>query len=187
MPLITQMNWLINQEEDWRILLKTSANQLCQRLGVFRFLLLQWDQDRQQFDILYQTPSLSRRLIQAPLPPLGKIEQQILQQQQIIALENWEESQLQSWEDAFRLVGVRSLLITPMDTAPNTSPTPLKALLVIAHDAPRTWEQSEKILGATNGTTSGVKFTAMAIDSTVARSTSGDGNSAVELADFTAG
>jgi GAF domain-containing protein len=144
--LITQMNWLINQEEDWRILLKTSANQLCQRLGVFRFLLLQWDQDRQQFDILYQTPSLSRRLIQAPLPPLGKIEQQILQQQQIIALENWEESQLQSWEDAFRLVGVRSLLITPMDTAPNTSPTPLKALLVIAHDAPRTWEQSEKIL-----------------------------------------
>ncbi|MGB3532986.1 MAG: GAF domain-containing protein [Microcoleaceae cyanobacterium] len=144
--LITQMNWLINQEEDWRILLKTSANQLCQRLGVFRFLLLHWDQARNQFDILYQTPSLSRRLIQAPLPPLPEAEQQILKQQQLFALENWEDSQFPAWQEAFKMVGVRSLLITPMDTASHSAQISLKALLVIAHDAPRTWEQSEKIL-----------------------------------------
>ena len=144
--LITQMNWLINQEEDWRILLKTSANQLCQRLGVFRFLLLQWDEDRQQFDILYQTPSLSRRLIQAPLPPLSETEEHVLQQQQLFALENWEDSELIPWQDSFKSVGVRSLLITPMDTTSNAPQPHLKALLVIAHDAPRSWEQSERIL-----------------------------------------
>ncbi len=144
--LITALNWTIAHEEDWRLLLKTTANQLCQRLGIFRFLLLQWNPLQQQFEIIYQTPSLSRRLIRGLLPPLPKIDQQTLQQQQILALENWEITHLKPWQEWFRPAGVRSLLMAEINlsnTEPSHSPG---ALLVVAHDAPRTWAQSEKLL-----------------------------------------
>ena len=144
--LVTELNWTITHEEDWRSLLKTTANQLCQRLGIFRFLLLQWNPLQNHFEIIYQTPSLSRRLIRGLLPLLPGTVQQILNQQHIFTLENWETHQLKPWQEWFRPVGVRSLLIAQINAAhQELSRSPL-ALLVVAHDAPRTWEQSEQLL-----------------------------------------
>ncbi|EAW37348.1 GAF domain-containing protein [Lyngbya sp. PCC 8106] len=135
-------------DEDWHILLSSSAERLCQRLKSEYFFLLEERPTNHQFDLLYQNPLPDHRLLTTPLAMLTLENEQQFQDRGMIAVEQWDDNPtLSAWSEPLREIGVRSLLVCPMDDHPGIkTPTRRRSLLVIGHTSPRTWTQTESAL-----------------------------------------
>ncbi|MBD2092207.1 GAF domain-containing protein [Microcoleus sp. FACHB-1515] len=133
----------IYSDDDWRNTLNHCALELCSRLRAERFLVLLYDQDLERFEICYQSQPNSRRPIASFLEGLNQVDWQMLERStEAVGVENLEDDlKLMAWREVFLDLGVQSLLVC--STAINH---PLEGLVVIGHEATRTWNRSERDL-----------------------------------------
>ncbi|MBD2101270.1 GAF domain-containing protein [Leptolyngbya sp. FACHB-261] len=131
----------IYSDTDWKAALKTSAEALCARLKAERFLVLLHDRDSGTFEICYQSQPNNRRPVTSPLATLNEVDWQMLERAtEPIAIENLEDDlKLLAWRNAFLELGVHSLLVSSTSLGHQ-----LEGLLLIAHEASRTWNGSER-------------------------------------------
>lgn len=130
----------IYTEADWKETLNNCARLLCDRLEVERFLVLLYNRDRKQFDIVCQCQPGNRRPLATPLAAPSEVDWKLLEKgETAVAIENWDEDvKLIAWREMFLELGVRSLLVC------NTAiGHPIEGLLAIAHEVPRTWDPSD--------------------------------------------
>ncbi len=133
----------IYSDDDWRDSLQTCADSLCKRLKVERFVVLLYDPDQQTFDICYQAQPANRRPVQSPLPTLSAMDWKMLERSiDPIGIESLDEDlKLQSWQESFTEIGVKSVLVC--NTGSNRT---LEGLVLLGHEVPRTWGQAERDL-----------------------------------------
>ncbi|HEY9809921.1 MAG TPA: GAF domain-containing protein [Halomicronema sp.] len=133
----------IYSDSEWKRTLNTVSEQLLGRLKADRFLVLNYNQENYQFEIIYQSHPPNRRPINSPLATLGDVDTQMLQDSpEAIAIENWNEDlKLMAWRPAFFDLGARSLLIC------STSPGHLlEGLVIVCCDTSRSWSYREREL-----------------------------------------
>ncbi|CBN54320.1 GAF domain-containing protein [Kamptonema sp. PCC 6506] len=151
----------IYSDADWLETLKTTSEKLCDRLSAEHFLLLLREPDRGQFEIIWQNQPPNRRKLASPLKALDASELKVFEESaQPMAIENWEEDKrLAAWRDALGEQGARSLLVCSTgrkkeegrrkkEEKENTNLNSVEGLVVIGHDAARTWNRSERELVA---------------------------------------
>ncbi|HEY9623350.1 MAG TPA: GAF domain-containing protein [Crinalium sp.] len=141
--LTAEVSHAIFSDEDWNVSLKKTADRVCQRLGAERFLLLLYDSDQEKFDICFQSHPNHRRPVSQSLEGLTGVDWQMLERStEAVGVENLEEDlKLMAWREVFLEIGVRSLLVCS-----TTIGHPLEGLLVIGHEASRTWSRAERDL-----------------------------------------
>jgi GAF domain-containing protein len=133
----------IYDEDDWKATLKQASEQLCKRLKAERFLVLLYNKDRDEFEIAYQTYPNNRRPLTAPLEMLTETDYMLFQRSpEAIGIENLDgDLKLLVWRDRLLELGVRSLILC------NTSiGHSLEGLLIVCHEAPRSWNRIEREL-----------------------------------------
>lgn len=166
----------IYNHADWLEMLRVTSKKLCDRLKAEVFLLLRRDPDRDRFEIIWQNQLPNRRKLASPLKALNTLEIKMLEENSaLMVIENWEEDQrLTAWRDSLADLGVRSLLVCSTerkgeenlsreedpdflgedDATLLTPNSPLNhnnykhSLVVIGHDAARTWHRTEQELMA---------------------------------------
>ena len=141
--LTAEISRAICNDSDWRSTLKFAADQICRRLNTERFLVLLHDPDHDGFEVCYQSQPSPRRLVKTLLSMLNEVAQQMLEKStEPVAIENLDDDlKLMAWREVFLEAGVRSLLVC------NTSiGNPLEGMIVIAHEAARTWTRAERDL-----------------------------------------
>ncbi|MFM6192644.1 GAF domain-containing protein [Planktothrix sp.] len=150
--LTAKVTRAIVDDHDWQFSLKTTAHLLCQRLNTGRFLLIKYQDDIDKFEIIYQHYPLTRMAIPSPLNSLSYKDLESLKNpNEILVVENCEEDdQLKAWRNQLRDAGVRSLILCPVNdsimTRKTSSDSGPQEFLLIAHEAPRTWDRAEQEL-----------------------------------------
>ncbi len=130
----------IYDQEDWKATFKQTAEQLCKRLKTERFLVLMYDDNRGEFEICYQNFPGNRRPLTSPLAAFSAPDLKCLQESKTaIGIENLESEQnLSGWRDRWLEMGVRSVILCHTSIG-----HPLEGLVVIGHEAPRSWHRTE--------------------------------------------
>ncbi len=138
--LTSQVAQGIYSDYDFEEILRTCATRVLERFGATRFLLLQYDSDQNQYQILYQTQPHNRRPLTFPLDALKEVDLLLLQRTtSAIGVENLEEDlRFFNWRPPLLTQGVRSLLIS--NCRQGNAP---EAILVIASETPRCWTTLE--------------------------------------------
>ncbi len=138
--LTAEIAHAIYSADDWKVTLKNAAELLGKRLKTDRFLVLAYDKEMDQFEVCYQSHPNNRRPLSSTLKRLTQIDWQMLERTlTATAIENLDEDlRLGAWRDLLLEVGVRSLLAC--NTAAGQS---LEGVVLICHDAPRSWSNPE--------------------------------------------
>lgn len=164
----------IYNDADWEETLKTTAEQLCDRLNCEYFLLLLYGEEQDRFEIVCQNQPRNRRQVPSPLKTLDVTDLRLLEASgEALAIENWEEDgRLAAWREVLGEAGMRSLLALstrglkaevnhpkggmgeiPRRNGENPNlksqiqnPKSIEGLLVVGHSATRTWSRSEREL-----------------------------------------
>ena len=141
--LTAEISRAIYSDDDWRNTLNHCAMQLCQRLRAERFLVLMYDPDLERFEICYQSHPNSRRPTGAFLEGLNQVDWQMLERStEAVGVENLaDDLKLMAWREVFLDLGVQSLLVCSTAIG-----RPLEGLVVIGHEATRTWSRAERDL-----------------------------------------
>lgn len=141
--LTAEVSHAIYSDDDWKNTLKKCADTVCKRLRAERFLVLLHDKDQKKFEICYQGQPSNRRPLVSPLNSLNDVDWQMLERStEAVGVENLDEDlKLLAWRDGFLELGVRSLLVCSTSVG-----RPLEGIIVIAHEATRTWNRSERDL-----------------------------------------
>ncbi|MBZ8179501.1 GAF domain-containing protein [Oscillatoria salina] len=139
--LVAQVAEVLASNTDAKNALSTVGQLVCKRFEVPGFLVLNADRD-DTYTLLYQYPSLNQRSLTIPIPILEDEEwQQMKPDGGLIAIENLEESEhFSNWSKALSQLGARSLLLHPIQNGD------AKGMLLITHNAPRTWNSTERLL-----------------------------------------
>ncbi len=142
--LSAEVTQAIYDNDDWNRVLNQCAAKLCERLSINRFLVLLYDADQEKFEICYQNSVAARRPIPSSLERLNQVDWQMLERSnEAVGIENLaEDLKLMAWRDVLLDEGVQSLMVC----STSSSGKPLEGLLVIAHDATRTWNRDERDL-----------------------------------------
>ncbi|MBD1810565.1 GAF domain-containing protein [Microcoleus vaginatus DQ-U2] len=148
----------IYSDADWEATLKNTAEQLCGRLKCEYFLLLLYGEEQNRFEIVCQNLPRNRRSVPSPLNALDVADVGLLQESEPVAIENWEEDgRLSAWREVLGEAGVRSLLASTTRGKKKEGENPnlkskipnrksIEGLLVVGHNATRTWRRSEQEL-----------------------------------------
>jgi GAF domain-containing protein len=141
--LTSQVAEAIYSNHDVKEILGNCAAKVLQRLGATRFLLLQYNSDQNNYQFIYQSQLVNRRPLTFTLNGLKEVDSLLLQRSTVaVGIENFEEDlRFFNWRCSLLENGVRSLLIS--NCAASHAP---QVLLVIAHEANRTWTALEKEL-----------------------------------------
>ncbi|KAM3093604.1 GAF domain-containing sensor histidine kinase [Phormidesmis sp. 146-12] len=130
----------IYSTDDWKATLKNTAELLGKRLKTDRFIVLMYDTEQERFEVCYQSYPNNRRPLASSLARLAEIDWQMLERSLgATAIENLEDDlRLGTWRDLLLELGIRSLLVC--NAAPGQ---PLEGLVLICHEAPRSWSLPE--------------------------------------------
>jgi GAF domain-containing protein len=133
----------IYSEEDWKTTLKNTADTLCKRLKVERFLVLLYEKDLKEFEVSYQNHPSNRRPIVPLLEALSDTDLKMVQKSTgSISIENLDtDVKLLAWRSHLLEAGVRSLVLCSTSIG-----QPLEGLIVIGHESPRGWNRVEREL-----------------------------------------
>ncbi|OLP16857.1 histidine kinase [Leptolyngbya sp. 'hensonii'] len=139
--LTAEVSHAIYSDEDWRGTLQNCAEKLCERLKAERFLVLLYDKDHNKFEITHQSQPSNRRSINSPLDRINEVDWQMLERsQEPVGIENLDEDlRLLAWRNTFLELGIKSLIICH-----TTIGRPLEGLVILCHEATRSWSQSER-------------------------------------------
>lgn len=141
--LTSGLTQAICEEADWTVALNQADEQLRQRLGVERVCLLLYDADTHQFSVHHQTVGKKLAALPTTLKPLSEVDWQMLERSTgVIAVESLSDDlRLLAWRDTLLKLGLRSLLVCS-----TTLGHPLEGVLLVGHEAPRTWHTPEEQL-----------------------------------------
>jgi GAF domain-containing protein len=133
----------IYSEEDWKNTLKHTADALCKRLKVERFLVLLYEKDLKEFEVAYQNYPSNRRPLAPVLEALSATDLKMVQKStEAISIENLDtDVKLLAWRDRLLEAGVRSIVLSSTSIG-----QPLEGLIVVGHEAPRGWNRVEREL-----------------------------------------
>ncbi|MBF2027224.1 MAG: GAF domain-containing protein [Oscillatoriales cyanobacterium C42_A2020_001] len=141
--LVSEIARSIYDEDDWKNTLKRAADQLCKRLKAERFLVLMYDKDLDGYEICYQSHPSNRRPLTTLLENLTKADRKLLKRSpEAIGIENLDgDLKLIGWRDRLLELGIKSLILcnTTIDQDP-------EGIVVICHEAPRSWNRVEREL-----------------------------------------
>ncbi|HLP87915.1 MAG TPA: GAF domain-containing protein [Nostocaceae cyanobacterium] len=141
--LTNQIAQAIHNEVDLERTLQICGTKILERLAGTRFLLLQFDREQNNYQILYQINPPNRRSLSLPLESLSEVDANLLQYtQQTIEVENFDEDlRFFNWHSYLLENNVRSLLICNCVQGHNP-----EILLLITHEHHRSWKTLEKEL-----------------------------------------
>ena len=141
--LTSQVAQGIYSEHDLQETLHSCAKRVLARLAATRFLLLQHDPEKNNYQFIYQSQPYNRRALTFTLHPLKELDGQLLQRStQAVEIENLDEDlRFFNWRPPLLENGVRSLLVCKC-----THEHIPAALLVITHETHRSWTTLEKEL-----------------------------------------
>ncbi|WP_242044756.1 sensor histidine kinase [Anabaena azotica] len=141
--LTSEVAQSIYTHQDLKETLRTCAARVINRLNATRFLLLHYDQDENNYQVIYQTQPNNRRPVTSAFSLLTETDRQMLKTAKVtVAVENIEEDlRFFNWRSLLLEQGVRSLLISNC-----TQGHKAEALLIVTHANPRSWTNQEKEL-----------------------------------------
>jgi transcriptional regulator with GAF, ATPase, and Fis domain len=141
--LTSQVAQAIYHQDEFNQTLTSCATQVLARLAATRFLVLQYDEEQNNYEIIYETQPHNRRPLTLPLDNLAEVDISLLNYtQDAIELENLDEDlRFFHWRSPLLENGVRSLLIC------NCTQGHLpQIILLITHETYRSWSTLEKEL-----------------------------------------
>jgi GAF domain-containing protein/anti-sigma regulatory factor (Ser/Thr protein kinase) len=141
--LTSQIAKTIASDSDLLEILRICSIKVLERLGTTRFLLLHFDSNQNNYQILYQSQPHNRKTLISTFNALKDLDWQLLQRStEAIGIENIEEDlRFFNWRPPLLDSGARSFLIG--NCTQGRSP---EALLVITNEASRYWTAQEKEL-----------------------------------------
>ncbi len=141
--LTSQVAQAIYSHHDLQETLRNCAARVLARLAATRFLLLQYDPDQHNYQILYQSQPHNRRPLAFTFSAVKDMDQQMLKSAiTAVEVENLNEDlRFFNWRFPLLENNLRSLLVG--NCAQGHAPD---ALVVIAHETHRTWTTLEKEL-----------------------------------------
>lgn len=141
--LTVEVTHALYSEADWNSTLRRCGDQILQRFKAERFLVLLYNPDRKKFEIRYQQQVANRRPIAVALDTLNPVDWQMLERSaEAIGVENLDSDlKLMAWRQLFLDLEVRSLLVCSTSIG-----KPIEGLLVIGHEATRSWNRTEREL-----------------------------------------
>jgi len=141
--LVSDLTQAICDEQDWKRVLQQAGEKLAAEFGAQWVFLLTYNSLSQAFDVLLQHPAPRGRDRHPPLPPLQKMDWQLLETATTaIALEDYtNELRLFSWKEALSKLNIKSLLVAT--TTPGHS---LEAVLLVGRTEPTVWGRSQQAL-----------------------------------------
>lgn len=141
--LTSQVAQAIYHQEEFEQILSSCASQILARLAASRFVLLQYDVDQNNYQIIYQSQPHNRRPLILDLNELAAVDSSLLRYAATaIDIEKLDEDlRFFNWRHPLVESGVRSLLISNC-----TQGHVPKVLLLITHENYRSWSTLEKEL-----------------------------------------
>jgi GAF domain-containing protein/signal transduction histidine kinase len=141
--LTSEVAQSIYNYQDLKETLRTCAARVTNRLNATRCLLLHYDHDLNNYQVIYQTQPHNRRPFNSGFSLLTETDRQMLKSTKAtVAIENIEEDlRFFNWRSLLLENGVRSLLICNCSQGHKA-----EALLIVTHASPRSWTNQEKEL-----------------------------------------
>lgn len=141
--LVSELTQAICEEQDWKRLLQQAGEKLAAEFAAQWVFLLAYNSLSQGFDVLLQHPTPRGRDRHPALPPLQKMDWQLLETATTaIALEDYtHELRLFSWKEALSKLNIKSLMV-----ATTTPGHALEAVLLVGRTEPTAWRQSQQTL-----------------------------------------
>ncbi|UKP00289.1 sensor histidine kinase [Nostoc sp. UHCC 0870] len=141
--LTSQVAQAIYTYQDLKETLRICATKVLTRLGATRFLVLQYDADRNNYQVVYQTQPHNRRPLTFAFSLLTETDRQMLKSAtKTVEIENLEEDlRFFNWRPPLIENGVRSLLVC--NCIQSHRP---EAILLITHTKHHNWTTLEKEL-----------------------------------------
>ena len=141
--LVDGLAQAVRDQQSWQDSLRATAQQLFQRLGISRMLLLDYDESSSNFPLLQQYQQGKRKVLNAPLPSLSELDWQLLNENPTgIALEDWQNDlRLVGWKKSLEAAGVQSCMLCP--TAPGSAQ---EGMLLVTREQTYSWTQNEQAL-----------------------------------------
>lgn len=145
--LVVNLAKSIGYDLDWQITLKSTAQDILQRLNVKYFLLLMYNIEQNNWDVTYQYHVDNLFILETNLANISADEKKILEKNYGgYKIENWEEETLwNSWQKELGIIGIKSALFYGTEQIEGTifNEMTMNGLLIIGHDIPRSWSQRE--------------------------------------------
>jgi GAF domain-containing protein len=138
--LISELSQSLYEQNDWRQTITKAAELMGQRLKTDRLFVLLYDGDRDRFETCYQTHARNRRTLPTHLDTLSPMDWEMVERAQSpVAIENLDEDlRLAAWRAPLLELGIKSLLVC--GTSPGHG---IEGLLIVGHEAPRSWTHLE--------------------------------------------
>jgi GAF domain-containing protein len=144
--LTADISHAIYSAEDWHNTLKSCAEQMRDRLGTDWFVVLLYDDEKENFEVCYQHPVAQCQPLPNSLEQLAPIDLEMVQRSEgAIAIESLNDTlKFMGWRELLMDNGVQSLLICS-----TSSDTRMEGLLLVGHRQKRMWNPTECNLMAT--------------------------------------
>ncbi|BAB75972.1 alr4273 [Nostoc sp. PCC 7120 = FACHB-418] len=141
--LSSEVSQSIYTHQDWKETLRVCAAKVLHRFNATRFLLLHYDPDQNNYQVIYQTQPHHRRPLSCSFGLLSQTDRQMLKSANAtVAVENVEaDLRFFNWRPLLLEHGVRSLLICNCNQDQKA-----EVLLVVTHTSHRSWTNLEREL-----------------------------------------
>ncbi len=141
--LTAEISRAICSDNDWQVALNTCAEQLCRRLKITHVFVLIYDPDQHCYEVSYQYHPNHRQHIRQPFSVLNDVDRKMLEKSvEPIGIENLDDDlKLMAWRQPLLDIGVKSLL-----TCNTAIGKPLEGMIIVAHEATRSWIRVERDL-----------------------------------------
>jgi len=141
--LTSQITQIIDDEHDFNQILSIRATKVLARLAATRFILLQFNYEQNNYQIIYQSQPPHRRPLKLTLHDLPEVDSSLLTNAEgSVEVERLDQDlRFFIWRPLLVENGVRSLLIC--NCTQGVTP---RLLLLITHETYRNWSTSEKEL-----------------------------------------
>lgn len=141
--LTSQVAQAIYTHQDLKETLRICAARVLTRLNATRFLVLQYEADRNNYQVIYQTQPNNRRPLTFAFSLLSETDRQMLKSaKNTVEIENLDEDlRFFHWRPSLLENGARSLLVCNCTQGHRP-----EAILLITHTNHRTWTTQEKEL-----------------------------------------
>ncbi|MDJ0615449.1 MAG: GAF domain-containing protein [Calothrix sp. MO_192.B10] len=141
--LTSQVAQAVYSHQELEVILRSCAVKVLERLTATRFLLLQYNQENNNYQFLYQNQSHNRYPLTFGLEALKEIDHNLLHRATTtISIENLEEDlRFYNWRDNLLNAGARSLLISNCRQGHRPD-----AILLVVGESHRSWSVQEQEL-----------------------------------------
>ena len=131
-------------QEEWNQILTQCDQDIQERFGAERLIVLSYNEGRETFSILYQSqPSGRQKQLKGPLPGLSDMDWSLLERSQAaIAIEDVNHDlKLMDWHPLLVGIGLQAFLVCPV-----TLGCPSNGLVIIGHTSPHHWNSQAKTI-----------------------------------------